>query len=120
MAQEDVGGEIDRTTEALRGGVQRLGIAAALPIITGWEERLAVSGVPELAAVAETLRELKGQLQPEGIVDPASVGALLTSLGDQVRTAADAETAARVSENLSKLSAALGDGGASLSEGLKL
>jgi hypothetical protein len=46
---------LDSTVASLLGGVQRLGIEAALPVIDGWEGRLTACGDPELAPVAENL-----------------------------------------------------------------
>lgn len=43
---------LDSTVASLQGGVQRLGIEAALPVIEGWEGRLAAFGDPELVPVA--------------------------------------------------------------------
>jgi hypothetical protein len=50
---------LDSTLGSLQSGVQRLGIEAALPVIEGWEGRLAASGDPELEPVAENLGALR-------------------------------------------------------------
>ncbi|MBA2617431.1 MAG: hypothetical protein H0U91_04590 [Rubrobacter sp.] len=83
VAGKDIEGAIDQTAATLKQGVVRLGVEAALPEISAWEERLAASRDPDLKAVAGTLGELKAQLDPSGL-DPVSVGALLMSLGEQV------------------------------------
>jgi len=83
VAAKDIGGALDLTVASLGEGVLRLGVEAALPEISAWEEKLAASGDPDLKAVAGTLGELKAQLDPSGL-DPVSVGALLMSLGEQV------------------------------------
>ena len=115
MAENDIGGALDLTVASLREGVVSLGVAAALPEISAWEQRLAASGDPELAAVAETLSELKNQLDPDGF-DPVSVGALLMSLGDQVEQVAGAEVGAQVGGKLSQLGKLLGRNGDSLTD----
>lgn len=103
MAANDIGEALDLTVASLREGVLRLGVEAALPEISAWEERLAASGDPDLEAVAGTLGELKAQLDPSGF-DPVSVGTLLTSLGEQV------------GDKLSRLGALLGSEGDSLTD----
>ena len=90
-------------------------MAAALPEISAWQERLAASGDPGLTAVAETLEELQNQLDPSGF-DPVSVGALLMSLGDQVERVAGAGVAEHVGDKLSRLGALLGKEGDSLTD----
>ena len=111
----DIGGALDLTVASLKEGVVRLGIGAALPEISAWEERLAASGDPDLEAVAGTLGELRAQLDPSGL-DPVSVGALLMSLGDQVEQVAGAEVGQRVGDKLSQLGALLGREGDALTD----
>ena len=106
---------MDLTVASLKEGVVRLGIGAALPEISAWEERLAASGDPDLEAVAGTLGELRAQLDPSGL-DPVSVGALLMSLGDQVEQVAGAEVGQRVGDKLSQLGALLGREGDALTD----
>jgi hypothetical protein len=55
MAAKDIGGALDLTVASLKEGVVRLGVGAALPEISAWQERLAASGDPDLEAVAGTL-----------------------------------------------------------------
>lgn len=117
MAKDDIGGALAGTLESLRGGVVRLGIEAAGPEISAWEERLAASGDPGLEAVAKTLSELKVQLDPDGF-DPVTIGALLMSLGDQVQRFAGTEVGEQVRGRLSQLGKLLGDEGDSLTDGL--
>lgn len=93
----------------------RLGIAAAVPEISGWERRLAASGDPGLVAVAGTLSELKAQLDPDGL-DPVTIGSLLMSVGDQVEQVAGAEVGGRVADRLSQLGTLLGEEGNSLTD----
>ena len=115
MAEKEIGGAIDLTASSLERGVVRLGVAAALPEIAAWRERLAASGDPDLVAVAGTLEELRRQLDSPGL-DPVSVGALLMSLGDQVEGVAGAEIGAQVGGKLSRLGALLGSEGDSLTD----
>jgi len=115
VIQSDIGDALDLTVVSLREGVVRLGVAAALPEISAWQERLAASGDPGLAAVAETLEELQNQLAPSGF-DPVSVGALLMSLGDQVEQVAGAGVAEQIGGKLSLLGALLDKEGDSLTD----
>ncbi len=115
MAAKDIGGALDLTVSSLREGVLRLGMEAALPEISAWQERLAASGDPDLEAVAGTLGELRAQLDPSGL-DPVSVGALLMSLGDQVERVAGAEVGEQVGGKLSQLGALLGREGEALAD----
>jgi hypothetical protein len=115
VAAKDIGGALDLTVASLKEGVLRLGVEAALPEISAWQERLAGSGDPNLEAVAATLGELEAQLAPPGI-DPVSVGALLMSLGDQVERVAGAEIGAEVGGKLSRLGALLGSEGDALTD----
>ncbi len=92
-----------------------LGVEAALPEISAWEERLAASGDPALETVAATLGELRAQLDSPGL-DPVSVGTLLMTLGQQVEGVAGAEVGARVGEKLARLGALLGSEGDSLTD----
>lgn len=100
---------------SLREGVVGLGVEAALPEISTWEERLAASGDPGLKAVSGTLGELRAQLDSPGW-DPVSVGALLMTLGQQVEGVAGAEIGEQVAEKLSRLGALLGLEGDSLTD----
>ena len=115
MPAEDIGGALDLTVASLREGVVGLGVGAALPEISAWEERLAASGDPDLETVAATLGELRAQLESPGL-DPLSVGALLMTLGQQVEGVAGAEIGKGIGEKLSRLGALLGSEGDSLTD----
>ena len=117
MTNNDIGGALDGTLSSLQEGVVRLGIAAAVPEISAWEQRLAASGDAELEAVAGILSELKAQLDPDGF-DPATIGATLMSLGDQVEQVAGADVAGQVKWKLSQLGKLLGEEGSSLTDKL--
>ncbi len=112
---KDIGGALDLTLASLRKGVVGLGVEAALPEISAWEERLASSGDPSLETVAATLGELRAQLDSPGL-DPVSVGSLLMTLGQQVEEVAGAEVGAGVGEKLARLGALLGSEGDSLTD----
>lgn len=114
VAEDGIGGALERTVEFARGGVQRAGIEVALREISGWEGRLAASGNPELASVADTLAELRGQLDGSAF-DPVTVGALMMSLGDQTEQVAGSEAGASVAGRLSQLGRLLGEQGDKLS-----
>lgn len=79
MEANEIRAALDSTLASLQSGVQRLGIEAALPVIEGWEGRLAASGDPELEPVAENLGALRGQLSADDC-DKATVGLLLSYL----------------------------------------
>lgn len=117
MMNNGIGGTLDGTLDSLRGGVLRLGIAAAVPEISAWEERLASSGDAGLQAVADTLSKLRVQLDPDGL-DPVTIGAMLMSLGDQVEQVAGDEMAGQVKDQLSRLGRLLGEEGDSLTDKL--
>ena len=115
MAAKDIGGALDLTVASLKEGVVRLGVGAALPEISAWQERLAASGDPDLEAVAGTLGALKDQLGSSGF-DPVSVGALLMSLGEQVERVAGVDIGRQVGDKLSRLGALLGSEGDALTD----
>jgi hypothetical protein len=105
---------LDSTVTSLQGGVQRLGIEAALQVIEGWEGRLAASGSPELAPIAENLGTLRTQLSASDL-DPVAVGQLLAALGDQVQRVANTDIQIEVADRLSQLSVLLSSEGDSIS-----
>lgn len=101
---------LDSTVAYLQGGVQRLGIEAALPVIESWEKRLAPSGNPELAPVAENLGTLRAQLSASDF-DQAVVGQLLATLDEQGQRVANADIQIEVTDKLSQLSVLLSSEG---------
>ncbi len=114
METNEIRTALGSTVASLQGGVQRLGIEAALPVVENWEGRLAASGDPELAPVAENLSALRGQLSA-GDFDQAAVGRLLSDLGDQVQRLANSDIQIEVADKLSQLSVLLSSEGDSLS-----
>ncbi len=114
LSENEINAELDSTVGSLQRGVQRLGIAAALPVIEGWEERLTASGMPELAPIAENLARLRTLLS-QGEIDQLAVGELLGTLGEQVQRVANSDIQIEVADRLSQLSVLLSREGESLS-----
>ena len=115
MEVNETNSALDATVASLQGGVEQLSIEAALPMIQGWEQRLATSGSPELAPIAENLGALRALLSA-GDLDQVAVGRLLATLGEQVqRVANDEGVQIEVADRLSQLSVLLSSEGESLS-----
>jgi hypothetical protein len=115
MEENEISADLDRTVAFLQGGgVEGIGIEAALPVIEGWQQRLEASGSPELLAVAENLAALKTQLSASD-PDPAAVGELLVTLAEQVQVVANGDVEPLISDRLSQLSVMLEAEGSSLS-----
>ena len=115
MEENELSADLDRTVAFLQGGVEQISIEAALPVIEGWQQRLEeASGSPELLAVAENLAALKTQLSASD-PDPAAVGELLVTLGEQVQVVANGDVEPLISDRLSQLSVMLETEGSSLS-----
>lgn len=114
MEANEIRAALDSTVASLLGGVQRLGIEAALPVIEGWEQRLAASGDSELAPVAENLGALRAQLSASDF-DQSAVGRLLSELGAQTQRLANSDIQIEVADKLSQLSVLLSSEGDSLS-----
>jgi len=110
MAANEIDAGIDQAIAFLQGGVRRSGIEAGLRVIETWEQRLAASGSPELIPIAENLADLRILLLA-GNFDPAAVGRLLVTLGEQVQEAAESDVGAPVANRLSRLSVLLTDQG---------
>lgn len=116
MDTNGIAAELDRVLSFLRGGVRRPDLEQPLRVIEVWEQRLAASGNPELVPVAENLAELRAVLLA-GDFDPAAVGRLLITLGEQVRSVAESDVGAPVADKLSRLSALLVEQGSTLAGG---
>jgi hypothetical protein len=108
VESNDVGAALDSTIASLQGGVERLGIEAALPIIGDWEERR-----PEVAPVAENLTALRTQLS-SGSPDQAATGEIMAELSEQVQRLANEDIQIEVADKLSQLSVLLSNEGDSL------
>ncbi len=113
MAANETDAALDQAVAILQGGVERPGMEGALRVIETWEQRLAASESPELIPIADNLASLRIQLLA-GDSDPAAVGQLLVTLGEQVGSVAESDISAPVAERLSQLSALLTDQGNSL------
>ncbi len=113
METNEIDDALDRAVTFLRGGVQRPGMEQALRVIETWEQRLAASENEELVPIAENLADLRVQLLA-GEFDPAAVGQLLITLGEQVETVATKDVGAPVADKLLPLSDLLVEQGNSL------
>ena len=113
MEANDVGAALDSTIASLLGGVERMGVEAALSVIGHWEERLTASGNPELMPVAENLTALKAQLS-SGSPDQVAAGEILADLSEQVQRLANEDIQIEVADKLSQLSVLLSNEGDSL------
>ena len=114
MEADETRTALDATVASLQGGVERLGVEAALPVIADWEQRLAASGSPELESVAENLSALRSLLSADDL-DQLAVGQLLATLGEQVQRVANEDVEIEVADKLSQLSVLLSSEGDSLS-----
>ena len=106
MAANEYDTGIDQAVAFLQGGVRRPEIEAGLRVIETWEQRLAASGSAELVSIAENLADLRTFLLA-GDFDPAAVGRLLVTLGEQVQEAAESDVGSPVADRLSRLSVLL-------------
>ena len=114
MGNGDIGDALDSTVSSLKGGGQRLGIEAALPVMEDWEEKLAALESPELSSVAENLAALRNTLSAND-PDPATIGQLLLTLGKQVQMVSNGPAGTQAGmERLSRLSTLLAREGESL------
>ena len=113
MAANETDAALDQAVAVLQGGVERPGMEGALRVIETWEQRLAASESPQLIPISDNLADLRIQLLA-GDSDPAAVGRLLVTLGEQVRAVAESEVGAPVADRLSQLSALLTEQGNAL------
>ena len=98
--------DFDPTISALRGGVENIAIERALPEIDGWEQKLEESGDPQLAPIAENLRQLRALLTADR-VEGTAVGLLLGVLGEQVHGVASGSLGESIGGKLRLLSGLL-------------
>lgn len=106
MAMDEIRASLEEAVAFLQGGVQRAAMEPALNVIETWEQRLAASDSPELTPISDNLAALRVQLLA-GDADPAAIGQLLKTLGDQVQEVSESEVGAPVAERLSDLAALL-------------
>jgi len=110
VAASEISITLDQAMAVLQGGVERPGMEGALRVIETWEQRLAASERPELIPISDNLADLRIQLLA-GDSDPAAVGRLLVTLGEQVGSVAESDIGAPVADRLSQLSALLTEQG---------
>ena len=113
MAASEIDAALDQAVAVLQGGVERPRMEGALRVIETWEQRLAASESSELIPISDNLADLRIQLLA-GDSDPAAIGRLLVTLGEQVRSVAQSDTGAPVADRLSQLSSLLTDQGNAL------
>ncbi len=113
MAANETDAALDQAVAVLQGGVERPGTEGALRVIETWEQRLAASESPELIPISDNLADLRIQLLA-GDSDPAALGRLLMTLGEQVGAVAESDVGAPVANRLSQLSVLLTDQGNAL------
>ena len=114
MAANEIDAALEEAVAVLQGGVERPDMEAPLRVIETWEQRLAASESLELVSIADNLAALRIQLLA-GDADPAAVGRLLLTLGEQVRAVSESEVGAPVADKLSQLGELLSDWGNALS-----
>ena len=113
MAANEIDAALEEAVAVLQGGVQRPEMEAALRVIETWEQRLAASENLELLPIADNLAALRIQLLA-GDSDPAAVGQLLVTLGEQVRSVSESNVGAPVADKLLQLGELLSDQGNAL------
>ena len=104
---------LGQTVASLQGGVLLLGIGSAIPVIASWEQTLAASRTPELVSIADNLAVLRSRLAADSF-DPAEVGRLLQTLGEQTRSVATTPYGLPLALPLTQLALLLNTGGATL------
>jgi len=106
--------DLDSTISALLSGVEDLAIERALSEIDGWERKLEESDDPQLAPIAENLRQLRALLTA-GSLDRAAIGLLLGVLGEQVQSVASGSLGESVAGRLQQLGGLLATEGRAVS-----
>ena len=104
---------LNQTAGQFQGGILRLGIGSAIPVIATWEQTLSASGVPELTPIAQNLASLRTQLADPNF-DPNEVGQLLTTLGGQVQATAATPYGLPIAAPLTQLGLLLSTGGGTI------
>lgn len=104
---------LNQTVGQLQGGILRLGIGSAIPVIATWEQALSSSRVPELTPIAQNLGSLRNLLANPNF-DPNQVGQLLATLGAQVQSVAATPYGLPIAAPLTQLGLLLSTGGGTL------
>jgi hypothetical protein len=107
--------DFDPTISALRGGVENMAIERALSEIDGWEQKLEESGDPQLAPIAENLRQLRALLTADRL-DSSTIGLLLGVLGEQVHGVASGSLGKSIGDKLQQLGGLLATEGRAVSD----
>jgi hypothetical protein len=107
--------DFDPTISALRGGVENLTIERALSEIDDWEQKLEESGDPQLAPIAENLRQLRALLTADRL-DGVAIGLLLGVMGEQVDGVASGSLGESVGGKLRQLGGLLATEGRAVSD----
>jgi len=107
--------DFDPTISTSREGVENLAIERALSEIDGWEQKLEESGDPQLAPIAENLRQLRALLTADRL-DGAAIGVLLGVLGEQVYGVASGSLEESVGGKLRQLGGLLATEGRAVSD----
>ncbi len=107
--------DFDPTISVLRGGVENIALERALSEIDGWEQKLEESGDPQLAPIAENLRQLRALLTADRLDSPA-IGVLLGVLGEQVNGVASGSLGESVGGKLRQLGGLLATEGRAVSD----
>lgn len=113
MEADKTNAALDQTISTLQGGVLQLGVGAAIPAISSWEQTLAATGKPELTDISENLASLRALLTA-GDADPAEAGRLLQTLGAQTQAVATTPYGLPLSVPLSQLALLLNTSGATV------
>lgn len=108
----NITGQIDDTTSALKGGLTSIPLDVAAGVISKWQSTLQGSGSPALESIATDLGMLSDHLSG-GTADGASIGQLLSGLGDKVSAAASTQSGV-VMSSLTQLGSALSSAGSQL------
>jgi hypothetical protein len=114
VAANEIDAALEEAVAVLQGGIERPDMEASLRVIETWEQRLAASEISELVPIGDNLAALRIQLLA-GDADPAAVGQLLVTLGEQVRAVSESDVGTPVAGKLSQLSDLLSDQGNTLS-----
>ncbi len=107
--------DFDRTISALQGGAENIVIERAFSEIDGWEQKLEESGDPQLAPIAENLRQLRTLLTADSL-DGGTIGVLMSVLGEQVDGVASGSLGESVGGKLRQLGGLLATEGRAVSD----
>lgn len=110
MEANSTGTALNQTVGQLQGGILRLGVGSAIPVISTWEQALSSSEAPELEPIAQNLGSLRNHLANPNF-DPNEVGQILATLGAQVQAVAATPYGLPIAAPLTQLGLLLSTGG---------